>query len=177
MRNKIDPYYQKKWHDYPLKRRLSFHLEYIGARIGYGILQLLGSTKAPKFCAFLLSSVGRYLPVTAMAKRNIARCFPNKSPDEVTQIAIGAWKNFGHIIGSYPFIQQFDTLDEAKLTLKGWDEHMVPLIEQKRPIFMFSAHIGNWELISKAAEDRGLLPHRLYKPLRWRRAWPPKPST
>ncbi len=164
MRNTIDPYYKKTWQQYSLQRRLVFRLEHIGAIIGFGILKCLSLKLAPKICASLFGLLGRFLPITKMVKRNITRCFPDKTPQEVHHIALGVWKNFGRVIGTYPFIQKFDTFDENKLILKGWDENIAPLIKQNQPILMFSAHIGNWEIISKAAEDRGLFPHRLYRP-------------
>lgn len=164
MKNTIDPYYKKTWQQYPLKQRIRFRLEYLGSIIGFCILKCLGKKLAPRLCASVLSTIGRFLPITSMAKRNIAQCFPNKTSEQIDAIALGVWKNFGRVIGTYPFIQRFDTFDENQLILKGWDENLAPLIEQKKPILMFSAHIGNWEIISKAAEDRGLLPHRLYRP-------------
>ncbi len=164
MKNIIDPYYKKPWQQYPLQQRLIFRLEALGAIVGFWILKCLGKKLALKASTFILGTTGRFLPITSMVKRNIARCFPDKTPKEIDAIALGVWKNFGRVIGTYPFIQNFDTLDENQLVLKGWEENLVPLIEQKQPILMFSAHIGNWEIISKAAEDRGLFPHRLYRP-------------
>lgn len=159
----IDPYYQMEWADYTLKKRLRFRLEALGSRVALAILRLLGAKTSKKFLQSLFGFVGPHFSLSQMMCQNIQKAL-NLEEEQAQKITKEAWENFGRIIGGYPFIQDFDSLDPAQLQLKGWDEYFLKAKKENRPIILFSAHIGNWELISKIAEDRGEVLHRIFKP-------------
>ncbi len=159
----LSDFYDRKWEDYPLKKRIKFRLEALGVRLGFSLLQLMGKNKAPVICGSILSWLGPYLPLSKMAMRNIARSMVDKTGDEIEEIIREAWRNFGYMIGEFPFIQEFDTLDEKKVILEGWEENYVNRANPEKGFIFFSAHTGNWEYISKVAEDRGVYPHRIFR--------------
>lgn len=159
----ISKFYQQGWKDYPIKQRIKFRIEAFGAYSGFYFLKLLGPKYAPKFCSSVLSFIGPHLSVSRPMMRNIARSMPKKRGTEVETIMKGVWHNFGLMIGEFPFIQDFDTLDNNKVILEGWDEYFINRPNKDKGVIFFSCHTGNWEYISKVAEDRGVYPYRVFK--------------
>lgn len=159
----ISKFYKQSWKDYPFKQRLKFRLEAFGAYCGFYFLKLLGPKYAPKFCSSVLSFIGPHLPVSRPMMRNIARAMPARKGPDVERIIKGVWHNFGLMIGEFPFIQNFDTLDKSKVILEGWDEYFINRPNKDKGVIFFSCHTGNWEYISKVAEDRGIYPYRVFK--------------
>ncbi len=159
----LSNFYDKKWEDYSLKKRIKFRLEALGVCAGFSLLQLMGPRHAPQICSSILGKIGPHLSLSKMAMRNIARSMPHKSGDEIEYILKQVWANFGRILGEYPFIQDFDTLDENKLVLEGWEENYINRPNPEKGFIFFSIHTGNWEYISKVAEDRGVYPHRIFR--------------
>lgn len=159
----ISKFYKKSWKDYSLKERIKFRLEAIGAYLGFYFLRLLGAKRAPKFCGVVLSFVGPCFPVSKAMMRNIARAMPQKDGTEVEHIIKEVWRNFGLMIGEFPFIQDFDTLDDNKVILEGWEENYNKRPDKSKSVIFFSCHTGNWEYISKVAEDRNVFPYRVFK--------------
>ncbi len=159
----LSNFYEKKWEEYPLKKRIKFRLESWGTSLGFSLLELLGPRYAPQFCGYLLKKIGPYFSLSKVVMRNIARSMPDKSGDEIAEIIQKVWENFGYLIGEYPFIQKFDTLDENKLILEGWEEYYESRAQKDKAVIFFSCHTGNWEYISKVAEDRNVYPYRIFK--------------
>lgn len=159
----ISKFYQRDWKDYPFKQRIKFRLEAFGAYSGFYLLKLLGPKYAPKFCSSVLSLFGPYLSVSRPMMRNIVRSMPKKKGVDIERIIKDVWHNFGLMIGEFPFIQDFDTLNKDKVILEGWDENFINRPNKDKGVVFFSCHTGNWEYISKVAEDRGVYPYRVFK--------------
>ncbi|MFV0430749.1 MAG: hypothetical protein ACK5MJ_01055 [Alphaproteobacteria bacterium] len=160
---KISSFYKRDWKDYPLKKRIRFRLEAIGIAIGFALLRMIGVKNSSRFCSYLLSKLGPFFPISQVMERNISLAMPEKTADEVQKIGKNVWKNFGLMIGEYPFIQDFDTHDKSKVILEGWEEYFENKPNPSKGTLFFSCHTGNWEYISKVAEDRDVYPYRIFK--------------
>ncbi len=159
----ISDFYQKEWKDYAFRKRFKFRLEALGVHVGFSLLKLMGPKYAPKICGSILAKVGPLLPLSKVIMRNIVRSMPHKKGDEVEFIIKETWRNFGYVIGEFPFIQDFNTLDEKNVILEGWEENYETRSNENKAVIFFSCHTGNWEYISKLAEDRGVYPYRVFR--------------
>jgi len=111
----------------------------------------------------LCRAVEPLTPFTAKFERNLAVAFPEKSAQEIRQIAIDGCANIGRVL--------------ADLTLAGrlWKErderiefvtsgNADPQLSVGRPVVFITAHIGPWQLTSFVAAQHKLSMMSVYAP-------------
>lgn len=108
------------------------------------------------------------LPRTRMARENVARAFPEKSAEEVTEIVRGVWGNVGRTIAEYVFLDHLidinaDDPTSGRIEIEGV-EQFIKLRESSRPVVIFTGHTGNWEILPVAAAAHGLNITALFRP-------------
>jgi len=101
---------------------------------------------------FLARSVGPYLKVSNVARRNLARTFPEKSAAEIETIVTEVWDNLGRVAGEFPHI---DWLMRNRVELIG-RENLELLRDDGQPGLFVAAHLGNWELAATTAVMQGI---------------------
>ena len=87
-------------------------------------------------------TIGPLLGVSNVARRNLARAFPDKSPAEIETIVRDAWENLGRVAAEFPHI---NTLAAERVEVVGM-EYLHQLRDDGKPGLFVSGHIGNWEL-------------------------------
>ena len=107
-------------------------------------------------------TVGPRLGVSRRARHNLRRAFPEKSPAEIEGIVRDMWDNLGRLLGEYPHLPRLDLLNDPRIEIIG-AEHIHKARDDSLPGLFFSAHIGNWELVSLAASQLGLPLTRIYR--------------
>ncbi|MGH7005006.1 MAG: hypothetical protein ACREIP_13750, partial [Alphaproteobacteria bacterium] len=146
-----------------------------------GVMKLLPRRLAARAGAFLARGIGPLLPMSRVARRNLALCFPEKSPAERKALLRAMWDNLGRIAGEFTHRRalwdsnlaevaaQFGIdniragglrgervdLSARRVDVVGADQFL-RLIEEKRPIAIFTAHMGNWEAMQWTAARMGL---------------------
>ena len=123
------------------------------------------STNAAEKMARFLSPV---LPRTKLAQKNIALAFPEKSAAEVKEIARGVWGNIGRTIAEYVFLDHLididvDNQETSRIEIVGV-ENFIRLRESDKPVVIFTAHTGNWEILPVAAAIHDLNITALFRP-------------
>jgi KDO2-lipid IV(A) lauroyltransferase len=113
-------------------------------------------------------TLGPWLPVSEVGRRNLRRAFPDKSEAEIERILRGVWDNLGRYVLEYPHLKPiWDYAAEpgrpGRIEVAGGD-HFVGLRDDGRPALIFAAHLGNWELLPVAAARHGLPVTVLYRP-------------
>jgi KDO2-lipid IV(A) lauroyltransferase len=149
--------------------------------LALGLLKLLPAAAAAGFMAALARTVGPLLPVAKVARRNLERCFPAMEEARRDRILGAMWDNLGRVAGEFMHKSAlFDRsiLAEAEriglpallaaaergetVTLKGarfevvGAEQFVRLREGGGPAIVFTAHMGNWEVLPWTAARLGL---------------------
>jgi KDO2-lipid IV(A) lauroyltransferase len=110
---------------------------------------------------WIARTIGPRLPVSNTGRRNLKRAFPEKSAAEVEAILRGVWDNLGRTVAEYPHLQKIWDYDPerpdpaARIQVAGAEE-FVALRDDGKPALIFSAHLGNWELLPLAAGRYGL---------------------
>ena len=146
-----------------------------------GLFKLLPRRAAAALGAAVARAIGPLLPMTKAARRNLEMCFPEKSPAERAALLRAMWDNLGRIAGEFthrralwdPSLMTvaerfgFDrlraaaaagervTLDAERIQIVGAEQFRM-MLDVKRPALMFTAHMGNWEVMPWTAARMGL---------------------
>ena len=97
-----------------------------------------------------------------IGRANLVAAFPEKSPEEIEKILDGVWDNLGRLVAEFAHLDHVWDHDPA-FPEKGrieisprTHELFAKLRLQEKPVLVFAAHIGNWELPAVAAAAHGL---------------------
>lgn len=145
-----------------VRRYLLNPLEAVAALSVYTLFRALPMPAASALGGWLGRMLGPLLPLTGTARRNIARAMPDLDEAAVRKILCGMWDNLGRNLGEFPHLDGINVFEHPNIEVIG-AEYVDALRDDDRPGIFFSAHLGNWELLSYAASQRGLPVHRFYR--------------
>jgi KDO2-lipid IV(A) lauroyltransferase len=146
-----------------IRRGLLHPLEAAAAFITYAVFKALPLDAASATGGWLGRGIGPRLPFSARATANLARAMPELTPSETAAIVRDMWDNLGRLVAEYPHLHEFQVYgDDGRITVSGV-EHVDLLRDDGKPGIFFSAHIGNWEIVSLAASQRGIPLDRIYR--------------
>ena len=117
---------------------------------------------------WIAHTIGPWLPVSNTGRRNLRRAFPEKSDAEIEAILRGVWDNLGRTVAEYPHLQRLWDYDHerpgsGRIEVAGV-EQFVALRDDGKPAIIFSAHLGNWELLPMAAARHDLPLSVVFRP-------------
>lgn len=116
------------------------------------------------FGGWLARKGGPLLSVSNRARSNIKKCFPDISPLKVEEIVGEMWQNFGRLMIEYVNINHFwDGKKLHNIEIRGI-ENLKLLQEDGKPGLIFTAHLGNWQMITLAAQSIGFDLTQMYRP-------------
>lgn len=140
------------------------------AKVTLGLLALLRRLPADSALAFLDRAARRIGPLagrhrTALA--NLRAAYPDKTEDELQAIASDMWGNMARLAGEYVFLEKLlEEEDEnglpARVEVVGADIFL-DLRDNPAPRILFTAHLGNFELLPIIAAKYGLPVSALYR--------------
>src|SRR5262245_5407384 len=84
---------------FPIRAIQALEAALIAAALG--LFKLLPRRAAASFGAALARALGPLLPMTRVARRNLALCFPEKTEAERARIIRAMWDNLGRIAGEF----------------------------------------------------------------------------
>lgn len=133
------------------------------ARVLLFVVRLFPVHVTSGFGGWLGRTIGPFLPVTKMARRNISRSFPKKSSRDIDQIIEGMWDNFGRVVFEFP------NLD--KIRFSGPDPHIeyvnpheiANARDDGEPGVFVAGHLANWELAVRSIGHKGLPLHTIFR--------------
>jgi KDO2-lipid IV(A) lauroyltransferase len=143
-------------------RRAEPH-EYVAAgaaRLALGLFRLLPLDAASAFGGWFGRTFGPRFPVHRKAARNLARAMPELTPDQQTKTLSSMWDNLGRVVAEYAHLA---TIGEAGRIEVVGAEHLNAIRDSGKPAIFFSAHYGNWELMSLLAIRHGLPLVQVYR--------------
>lgn len=139
-----------------ISRRLRFAVEAMLARTALALLGRLGPVAASNLGGAVARSIGPWLPVSQVADGNLALALPRLDAAARRQIIRGVWDNLGRTVAELPHVARL----EQTASGPGWEiegESIVrALAATGGPAIFFSGHLGNWELLPRAASHFGL---------------------
>lgn len=135
-----------------ISKTTRYRLEAALARAMFAILGALPLDWASGLVGALARAVGPRLKVSRMAKRNLARCFPEKNAAEIHSILVQVWDNLGRVAGEFPHMGE---LVKDRVEVVGV-EHLHAARDDGLGALFISAHLGNWEIPGAVAARHGL---------------------
>lgn len=118
---------------------------------------------------WIARTLGPRLPVSRTGRRNLARAFPEMGAAEIERTLRDVWDNLGRTVAEYPHLQRIWDFDPerpdsaGRIAVAGIEE-FVALRDDGKPALIFSAHLGNWELLPLAAARYGLPLSVVFRP-------------
>lgn len=140
----------------------ALHAVFVGARaIPVDAASALGG--------WIARTLGPRLPVSRTGRRNLRRAFPKMGDAEIERILRGVWDNLGRTVAEYPHLLKIWDYDPEQPTRAGRVEvagvtEFLALRDDGKPAVIFSAHLGNWELLPLAAARYGLKLSVVFRP-------------
>ncbi len=132
------------------------------------LLRLLPAKAAIRFSAWVARKIGPLSSRHKVATRNLANAYPEKSPQEIEEIALEMWDSMARLLAEYVLLDAiFDFDPDAKekglIEVEG-EEIFRRLLDEKKPHIFFTAHTGNFELLPICAATFGLNVTALFRP-------------
>jgi KDO2-lipid IV(A) lauroyltransferase len=135
-------------------------LEHLEAAAVATILRALASlppAAASSLAGTLAAAIGPILPVSRVAHANLAAAMPELNGAARRRIVRGAWAQLGRTVGEFPHIGH---LAQNTASGPGWEvtgqDVLADLAARGGPAIFFSGHLGNWEILPRAALQSGL---------------------
>lgn len=146
-----------------LNRFLLHPLQALAVFFVYGVFQQLPMTVASALGGVLGRWIGPRLGVSRRAVHNLRRAFPEKPPAEIDAIVVGMWDNLCRSAAEYPHLRDIDVYAvDGPVEVIG-AEHVDLLRDDGKAGIFYSGHIGNWEIVSLGATQRGVALDRIYR--------------
>ena len=156
-----------------LRRQLKRRASTMGGALLPPLLHLFrrfDPDRTADFGAWLMRQLGPWSRAHRVARENLEAAFPDKSREEIAMILRGVWDNFGRTLAEYAFLDRLWDFDPATRTSTRVEfdpdlvEKIVALREARRPLLVFAAHLGNWELPAVVGAAIGFESAMLYRP-------------
>lgn len=140
-----------------------YPLELIGAGLFCLIFRLLPLDCASAVGGFLGRFIGPRIRVSWVARYNLMKAFPEKTPIEIDEIVVKMWDNLGRTFMEYPHLRWLCAHYDDRIEFVNFKE-VENLRDDGKAGIVFSAHIGNWEVSSITGVKAGIPLHRIYRP-------------
>lgn len=151
-------------------RKLNYWLIARTAMATMAVLRLLPPDAALNFADRIARRIGPLTGRHRVALDNLRRAYPEKNEAEISSIALDMWGNMARLAAEYVFLEQLFDFD-PKAAAPGRIEispESVPRFERiaadARPHILFTAHLGNFELLPVAAATFGMKITALFRP-------------
>lgn len=137
-------------------RRLLPRLELAAARLLLRLSRALGPRVASDAGGWLARVVGPLLPVSRVARANLARAMPELDAAARRRVVRGMWDNLGRTVAELPHLPAVRWETEGA-------EHLAPLALRGGPAILVSGHLANWEVLPPALASLGIRMGSVYR--------------
>ena len=145
-----------RWIYWPIEAALLFLI--------FGLFRLVPIDPASAAGGAIARTIGPRLRISRRARKNLRAAFPEKDDAEINRIVRGMWENFGRVFAEYPHLANLDLYNGDRVEVIG-AENIDLLRDDGAPGIFFSAHLGNWEVCSLSAAQRGCEITQIYRPV------------
>lgn len=109
-------------------------------------------------------TAGPFLPLSKRARSSLKKCFPHLTAVEIERIVRDMWDNYGRLAAEYANADAFwDGKTLRNIEVKGI-ENLKYFQDDGKPGIIFTAHTGNWQMITLAAQSVGFDLTQMYRP-------------
>ena len=143
-------------------RKLRYGAEAIAFLAFMGFFRLLGVDMASAVGGFIGRNFFSFSRANGVARTNLEKAFPEKSPGEIRAILAAMWDNLGRTVAEYAHLDKFDLYGEKPRILTE-NSHEADKF-RARSVLLLSGHFANWEILGIAAFRHGLDGAIVYRP-------------
>ncbi len=131
-------------------------------------LRRLPADKALNFSAAAARRMGPWFGRHRTAVDNLRHAYPEKSAEEIEAIALDMWSNMAKLGAEYIFLDTLfdfdpDNRQAGRIEIIG-EERFLRIAAEKQPHILFTAHLGNFELLPIAGGIHGMAVTALFRP-------------
>ena len=132
------------------------------------LLRKLPPDRALDVAAATARKIGPWFGRHRTALDNLRNAYPEKSEQEIEALALEMWDSMARLAAEYIFLDQLfdfdpDNRSAGRIEVVG-EELFVRLAGERKPHILFTAHLGNFELLPIAAAVLGLKVTALFRP-------------
>ena len=147
-----------------VSRRLLIHpLQTLFAQAAFAFIRRLAYDKASALGGRIGRVIGPRLKVTGLARRNLSRAFPERTPEEIEAIIGDMWDNLGRTAFEFPHLDRLRFYEADSIVEVTGAENIDFLKDDGKPGIFFSGHLANWETAAISVVQRGLPIHLIYR--------------
>jgi Kdo2-lipid IVA lauroyltransferase/acyltransferase len=132
------------------------------------VLRLLPMNAALNFADRSARTLGPLFGRHRVALDNLRKAYPEKSEDEIRAIALDMWGNMARLAAEYIYLDRLFDYDPARPGhghIEGFGTQLYERVAaEKKAHIIFTAHLGNFELIPVAGETYGLHATAMFRP-------------
>jgi KDO2-lipid IV(A) lauroyltransferase len=145
-------------------KRMAHLLEALGAGIAFILFRYILPFKiSTTFGGWVARTIGPHYPLSHRARVNLKKCFPELTSDEIEKIIKEMWDNYGRLIAEYAKAEFFwDGKTLRNIEVRGI-ENLKAFQNDGKPGIIFTAHTGNWQMITLAAQSIGFDLTQMYR--------------
>ena len=139
-----------------LRRAIKGVSDAVAGALAVGLLRLLRHTNPDRmadFAGWAMRKAGPLLRENRVARANLRKAFPEKSPAEIEDILRGSWDNLGRMAAEFAHLDRLWDYDPARPEQPSrFDiprlaaERFAALVNDGKPALIFAAHLANWEM-------------------------------
>ena len=138
------------------RRRIRYFLEFLLVKTAFLVFGVLSLDRASALGGWIGRRLGPRLRITDRARANLAHALPDLTDAEHDKIVRDMWEHLGRVFAEYPHLGDFRFYDgDGRVEVIGVD-HVDRLRDDGVGGICVSGHIGNWEITSLGATQRGL---------------------
>jgi len=131
------------------------------------ILRLFPPDKSADFVAAAARKVGPFIPRNRVGLANLRLAFPEKSEQEIRNIARESWAQLARTTFEYVHLDRIfdfdpDNPDTGRIEVRNAEQFM-KLRDDGAPAIIFTGHLANWELLPISAARFDLEVLSLYR--------------
>ncbi len=145
--------------------------QWLVAQIAFGFLNLLKifpADPAIRFADRIARRVGPKLSRHKLMLINLRNAYPEKSEEELQEIAVASWGHMGRLAAEYVFLDRLFDFDPERPEPGRVEVSGIPIFvdlrDNPRPFIVFTGHTGNFELLPVAGKAFGLEVMVLFRP-------------
>jgi KDO2-lipid IV(A) lauroyltransferase len=134
-----------------LRKKFIWRLEALAYDVVSGVLNLFPFNGVSAMGGALIGWIGPLTSKHHIARTGLELAFPDKTPDEITDILKAQWKNTGRTFAEFPLLHRIKAFDSDRVTIHGL-EHF----KNNAPAIIVTGHFANWEVMATVLTQSGL---------------------
>ncbi|NVJ92934.1 MAG: lauroyl acyltransferase [Methylocystaceae bacterium] len=138
----------------PFQKYVSHPIQGVVAHILFFLIAFIPFDQASAIGGWIGRKIGPFLSVHKLALDNLEKAFPQKTSDEIQEIALGVWDNVGRTLFEIPHVPKINIYDQPE-RFEVVNGHIVDQLREDGVCgIFFSGHMANWEFLSYAGAQR-----------------------